>query len=99
MPEREKPSLLETLVRAIAERALGGLSRYVEKLVKRILRVAGLYIAGLVVALAGVVFLAVGIVKWLAMIVPSWLAWLMVGLVMLLLGIVLTLATFVASRS
>lgn len=99
MPEREKPSLLEALVRAIIERALGGLNRYVERIMKRILRVAGLYIAGLVVSLAGLIFLAIGVVKWLAMIVPSWLAWLIVGLVMFLLGVVLTLATFVASRS
>jgi len=99
MPENEKPSLLEALVRAIVERALGGLNRYFERIVKRILRAAGLYIAGLVVALAGLVFLAIGVVKWLAMIVPSWLAWLIVGLVMFLLGVVLVLATFVASRS
>ena len=99
MPEDEKPSLLEALVRAIVERALGGLNRYFERIVKRILRAAGLYIAGLVVALAGLIFLAIGVVKWLAMIVPSWLAWLIVGLVMFLLGVVLVLATFVASRS
>jgi len=99
MPENEKPSLLEALVRAVAERALGGLNRYFERIVKRILRAAGLYIAGLVVALAGLIFLAIGVVKWLAMIVPSWLAWLIVGLVMFLLGVVLALATFVGSRS
>ncbi len=99
MPEDEKPSLLEALVRSIAQRAFGGLGRYAEKLVRRVLRIVGLYIAGLVVALVGVVFLAIGIVKWLAIMVPSWLAWLIVGLVMLLLGMVLTLATFVASRS
>jgi len=99
MPENEKPSLLEALVRAVVERALGGLNRYFERIVKRILRAAGLYIAGLVVALAGLIFLAIGVVKWLAMIVPSWLAWLIVGLVMFLLGVVLVLATFVASRS
>ena len=99
MPENEKPSLLEALVRAVAERALGGLNRYFERIVKRILRAAGLYIAGLVVALTGLVFLAIGVVKWLALIVPSWLAWLIVGLVMFLLGVVLALATFVGSRS
>jgi len=99
MPEREKPSLLEALVRAIIDRALGGLNRYVERIMKRILRAAGLYIAGLVVSLAGLIFLAVGVVKWLATIVPTWLAWLIVGLVMFLLGAVLTLATLVASRS
>jgi len=38
-------------------------------------------------------------VKWLAMIVPSWLAWLIVGIIMLLLGVVFVLAAFLASKS
>jgi len=98
MPDEDEPSLLETVARAIARRAFGGLSRYAEQILKRILRLAGLYVAGLVLALIGVGFLATGVVKWLAMMLPSWLAWLIVGVIMLLLGMVLTLATLVASR-
>lgn len=98
MPERDTRSLLEILIRGIAERALGGINRYAERLVKRVLRLAGLYLAGLVVALGGVVFLAIGAVKWLAVMIPSWLAWLIVGVIMLLLGVVLALTAFVASR-
>ena len=59
---------------------------------------AGLYMAGLVIALVGVIFLATGVVKWLAMMIPSWLAWTIVGIVLLLWGTVLTLATFVTSK-
>jgi hypothetical protein len=99
MPEDEKPSIIEALVRAIAQRALGFLNRYVDRAVKRALRMAGLYMAGLVIALIGIIFLATGIVKWLAMIIPSWLAWTIVGIVLLLWGMVLTLATFAASKS
>jgi len=98
MPEEDEPSLVETIARAIARRALGGLSRYAEQILKSILRLAGLYVAGLVVALIGVGFLAMGVVKWLAMMLPTWLAWLIVGIILLLLGMVLTLATLVASR-
>jgi hypothetical protein len=98
MPEDERPSIIEALVRAIAQRALGFLNRYVDRVVKRALRMAGLYMAGLVIALVGVIFLATGVVKWLAMLVPSWLAWIIVGIVLLLWGTVLTLATFVASK-
>jgi len=98
MPDEDEPSLLETVARAIARRAFGGISRYAEQILKRILRLAGLYVAGLVLALIGVGFLATGVVKWLAMMLPSWLAWLIVGVIMLLLGMVLTLATLVASR-
>ena len=98
MPEDERPSIIEALVRAIAQRALGFLNQYVDRAVKRALRMAGLYMAGLVIALVGVIFLATGVVKWLAMLVPSWLAWIIVGIVLLLWGTVLTLTTFVASK-
>ncbi|WP_455284434.1 phage holin family protein [[Eubacterium] cellulosolvens] len=99
MPEHDKSSLVETIARAIARRALGGLSRYAQQLLKRLLRLAGLYAAGVAVAIFGLAFLAVGVVKWLAMMVPSWLAWLVVGVVLLLLGVVLTLTAFLASKS
>jgi hypothetical protein len=98
MPEDEKSSIFEVLLRAVAQRALGFLNRYVDRAVKRALRMAGLYMAGLVIALIGIIFLATGIVKWLAMMIPSWLAWIIVGIVLLLWGTVLTLATFVASK-
>jgi len=99
MPEHEKPSLIETLIRGITERALGGLNRYIERIVKKLLRLAGLYIAGIVVILLGVAFLAVGVVKWLTLIIPNWLAWTFVGIILFLFGLVLALAAFLASRS
>jgi hypothetical protein len=97
MPEDDKQSLLETIVRAIARRALRGLDRYAQQILKRLLRLAGLYVAGVAVALFGIGFLAVGAVKWLAIVVPSWLAWLIVGIILFLLGAVLTLTAFLAS--
>jgi uncharacterized protein involved in cysteine biosynthesis len=99
MPESDKSSLLETIVRAVAQRTMGVVTKYVERVVRRVLRLAGLYAAGLLIAIIGLIFLAIGVVKWLAMMVPSWLAWLMVGIVMLLLGVVFVLAAFLASKS
>jgi hypothetical protein len=99
MPESDKSSLLETLVRAVAQRTMGAITKYVERAVRRVLRLVGLYAAGFLIALIGLIFLAIGVVKWLAMMMPSWLAWLMVGIVMLLLGVVFALAAFLASKS
>lgn len=99
MSETSKSSLLETMVRAVAQRAMGTVTKYVERVVRRVLRLAGLYIAGLLIAIIGLIFLAIGVVKWLATIVPSWLAWLIVGIIMLLLGVVFVLAAFLASKS
>jgi uncharacterized protein involved in cysteine biosynthesis len=99
MSETSKSSLLDTIVRTVAQRTMGTVTKYVERVVRRVLRLAGLYIAGLLIAIIGLIFLAIGVVKWLALIVPSWLAWLMVGIVMLLLGVVFVLAAFLASKS
>jgi uncharacterized protein involved in cysteine biosynthesis len=99
MSESGKSSLLDTLVRAIAQRTMGTFAKYVQRVVRRVLRLAGLYAAGVLIAIIGLIFLAIGVVKWLAMIVPSWLAWLMVGIVLLLLGVVFVLAAFLASKS
>ena len=99
MSETSKSSLLETIVRAVAQRTMGTLTKYVERVVRRVLRLAGLYVTGLLIAIIGLIFLAIGVVKWLATIVPSWLAWLIVGIIMLLLGVVLVLAAFLASKS
>ena len=97
--DNKKSSLVETLVRAVAQRTMGFVTKYIERVVRRILRLAGLFAAGILIAIIGLVFFAIGVVKWLAMIVPSWLAWLMVGIVMLLLGVVFVLAAFLASKS
>jgi len=99
MSETSKSSLLETIVRAVAQRTMGTVTKYIERVVRRVLRLAGLYVAGLLIAIIGLIFLAIGVVKWLAMIVPSWLAWLIVGIIMLLLGVVFVLAAFLASKS
>jgi uncharacterized protein involved in cysteine biosynthesis len=78
---------------------MGTVTKYIERVVRRVLRLAGLYVAGLLIAIIGLIFLAIGVVKWLATIVPSWLAWLIVGIIMLLLGVVFVLAAFLASKS
>ena len=78
---------------------MGTVTKYIERIVRRVLRLAGLYAAGLLIAIIGLIFLAIGVVKWLAMIVPSWLAWLIVGIIMLLLGVVFVLAAFLASKN
>lgn len=78
---------------------MGTVTKYVERIVRRALRLVGLYAAGLLIAIIGLIFLAIGVVKWLAIIVPSWLAWLIVGIIMLLLGVVFVLAAFLASKS
>ena len=99
MSEDSKSSLVETIVRTFAQRIMGTVTKYAERAVKRALRLAALYAVAILVAIIGLVFSAIGVVKWLAMVVPSWLAWLIVGIVMLLVGVVIVLAASLASRN
>ena len=45
--------------------ALGGIAKPAERLAKRVARVVGLILAGIVISVLGIAFLAVGAVKWL----------------------------------
>jgi len=97
--EKEKNGVVERLISMVIQQAFGGIAKGAERFVKRALRWVGLVIAGIVVAVLGVGFIAVGAVKGLALAVPSWEAWLIVGLFLFLIGLVLALLTLVSSRN
>jgi len=99
MPEAEKSSLAERLVKLILREALGGIAKPAERFVKRLARAVGLILAGIVIALVGIAFVSVGAVKWLSALMPAWLAWVIVGIMLLLIGITVTTMTFAAGRS
>jgi len=48
---------------------------------------------GVIIALLGLTFLTVGIIKWLTLLMPGWLAWILVGIIILLAGLTLTFAS------
>jgi len=98
MPEPERSTLVERLVKLIMREALGGITKPAERFVKRLARSVGLIIAGMVIALIGIAFVAVGAVKWLSALMPAWLAWAIVGIILLLIGISVTMTTFASGR-
>ena len=99
MPEPEKPTLAERLVKLILREALGGIAKPAERFVKRLARSVGLILAGIVIALIGVGFVSVGAVKWLSALMPAWLAWVIIGIMLLLIGVTVTATTFASGRS
>ena len=79
--------------------ALGGIAKPAERFVKRLARADGMILAGIVVAVIGIAFVAVAAVKWLSGLMPAWLAWVLVGIILLLLGTTVTMTTFASGRS
>lgn len=98
MPEKEGSTLLERLARLVLREALGGIAKPVERLAKRVARAVGLILAGVVISVLGIAFLAIGAVKWLAILMPVWLAWLLVGIILFLAGVAVTAITFSTGR-
>ena len=86
-------SFVEKIFQEIIRRTLGKLSESIERSIKRAIRLAAMAFAGIIVALLGLTFLTVGIIKWLTLLMPNWLAWMLVGIIILLAGVSLTLAS------
>ena len=98
MSEPAKPTLAERLVKLILGEVFSGITKPAERFVKRLARSVGLILAGIVIALIGVAFVSVGAVKWLSALMPAWLAWTIVGIMLLLIGITVTMTTFASGR-
>ncbi len=86
-------------MKLILREALGGVAKPVEHFVKRLVRSVALIMGGIVVAVIGIAFVAVGAVKWLSALMPTWLAWALVGIILLLLGVVVTTTAYASGRS
>ena len=98
MSESNRSELVKKLVKFILREALGGAAKPVESFVKGLARAIGLILAGVVIAVIGIGFVAVGAVRWLTVLMPSWLAWVIVGIILLLLGFSITMTTLASRR-
>ena len=99
MPEEERASFIDKILKLIVREALGGIAKPAERFAKRIARAVGLILGGIVLAILGVAFLSVGAVKWLSALMPNWLAWIIVGIILFLVGVIVTTSTIATGRS
>jgi tetrahydromethanopterin S-methyltransferase subunit G len=100
LPEEErKPSFIDQMVKLVVREAIGGIAKPAERFAKRISRAIGLILGGIVLAILGVAFSAVGAVKWLSLLMPNWLAWIIVGIILFLIGVIVATSTFASGRS
>jgi hypothetical protein len=98
LPEKGSSTLFERLARLVLREVLGGIAKPAERLAKRVARAVGLILAGVVISVLGIAFLAVGAVKWLSILMPSWLAWVLVGVILFLVGVTVTAVTYSTGR-
>jgi branched-subunit amino acid permease len=68
---------------------IGNLIESIEDYSKKLVRTLAMILGGVMIALLGILVIAVGVIKWLSQIVPPWLSWVVVGIVLLLIGVLL----------
>ena len=68
---------------------IGNLIESIEHYSKRLVRTLAMILGGVMVALLGILVIAVGVIKWLSQIMPPWLSWIVIGIVLLLIGALL----------
>jgi lipopolysaccharide export LptBFGC system permease protein LptF len=87
LPESEKSRLAERLVQALLRKAMDTLFESTDRYFKKLIRSLAMIVGGIAIALFGAVVIAIGDIKWLSKIMPTWLSWVLVGITLLLIGI------------
>jgi type IV secretory pathway VirB2 component (pilin) len=89
LSEREKSTFLDRFIQSILRRTMDSIVESAQRYTKRLLRTFAMILGGIAIGLLGVAVITVGIVKWFALFMPSWLAWLVMGIFLVLIGAVL----------
>ncbi len=87
------------MLRLILRQTMGNAAKIAQRFVKRTIRLVAMALTGVIIAVLGIAFFAIGVVKWFSLVIPSWQAWAIVGVILLLVGIVLAVATLIGSSS
>jgi len=78
------------------QEAVGG---YVKDKIKRVLKTIAVSVTAVVFLAAGFIFVCVGLIRYLSLIVPSWLAWIFVGIIVAMIGLSLLLVSLLSLKT
>ena len=90
--EEEKPAFWEKILAVILRRTVDNFVDSFDHYTKKFVRAAAMILAGIAIAMLGIAIISVGVAKWFALFLPSWLAWTIVGILLLLIGAALVAA-------
>ncbi len=90
--EEEKPTFWEKLLGMVLRKTVDNFVDSFDHYSKKFVRAAAMILAGIAIAMLGIAVIAVGVAKWFALFLPSWLAWMIVGILLLAIGAVLVAA-------
>ncbi len=93
MTQDAKSTVIRRAIQELIRRVLDSLSGAIGQPLRHAMRKVAFLFGGILVALLGLTLLTIGVIKGLALFMPSWLSWILVGVIILLAGLVLALAS------
>ncbi|HUO43041.1 MAG TPA: phage holin family protein [Methylomirabilota bacterium] len=87
--EEEKPAFWEKLLNVVLRKTVDNFVDSFDHYSKKFVRSAALILGGIAIAMLGIAAIAVGVAKGLTLFLPAWLAWVIVGVLLMLIGTVL----------
>ena len=98
MPKDVIDAILKKIYSSILGQAQDAVGGYVKDKIKQVLRAIAVAVTGIVLLAAGIIFFCVGLIGYLSPIIPSWLAWTLVGIIVAMVGLVLLLVSLLSLK-
>lgn len=85
MGEKRRP-LLDRLINFLKKQAVRALVEQIKKRLRGLIKAVVLGLIGYTLVIAGLLFLWLGITKYLQFLLPPWLSWIISGVILFLIG-------------
>ena len=99
MPKDFLNAILKKISSSILEEAQEAVGSYVKDKSKRALKIIAAALTAVILLATGVIFVCVGLIRYLSSIVPSWLAWTIVGIIVAMIGVLLLLVSLLSLKT
>ena len=93
MPKDFLNAILKKISSSILAEAQEAVGSYVKDKIKRALKIIAAALTAVILLATGVIFVCVGLIRYLSSIVPPWSAWIFVGIIVGMIGFLLLLVS------
>ncbi len=92
-------AILKKISSTILEEAQEAVGSYVKDKIKQVLKTIAIAVTGSILLAAGIIFLCIGSIRYLSLILPSWLAWTIIGMFVAMIGLLLLLVSLLSLKT
>jgi len=99
LPKDFLDAILKKIFSTILVRVQEAVGGYVKGKIKQVLKTIAVAVIAIVFLATGVIFVCIGLIRYLSLIVASWLAWTIVGIIVAMIGLLLLLVSLLSLKT